>query len=75
MITKNNISTFLVGPCETDMNRSIAEYSFSSSVRETFQAQKERGELLSCHESIAKLMKILLDDTYDNAAVIDFYDY
>ena len=58
----------------TDMGQYIAENSFSSSVRETIVKMRESGEALSCQQSISKLMKILMEDTYDNAAVIDYYD-
>ena len=59
----------------TDMGQYIAENSFSSTVREMTVKSRESGEFLSCQQSISKLMKILTEDTYDNAAVIDFYDY
>lgn len=32
------------------------------------------GQLLSCEESGAKLMKLLLDDEYRSGAHVDFYD-
>ena len=58
----------------TDMHRSILNTSFSEEVRKMFQRQVDRGEVLTCQQSIAKLMKILQDNAYDNAAVIDYYD-
>ena len=58
----------------TAMHQSVAETSFSEEVRETFQGQRERGEVLTCQQSIAKLVKLLVDNSHDNAAVIDYYD-
>ena len=56
------------------MFQSIADSSYSESVRETFRGQSERGEVLTCQQSISRLMEILRDDSYRNAAVIDYYD-
>ena len=58
----------------TDMFQSIAEKSHSQSVRDMFQGQIDRGEYLTCHQSIARLMDLLRDNTFENAAVIDYYD-
>jgi sepiapterin reductase len=66
--------TYTPGPCMTAMHQSIAETSFCEEVRETFRGQRERGEVLTCRQSIAKLVKLLVDNSHDNAAVIDYYD-
>lgn len=58
----------------TDMFQSIVDTSHSASVREAFQGQIDRGEVLTCQQSINRLMKLLQDNKYDNAAVIDYYD-
>ena len=58
----------------TDMFQSIPETSFSAKVQEIFRGQRERGEVLSCCESINKLMELLRKDDFDNAAIIDYYD-
>ena len=63
-----------VGPCMTDMFQSIIDTSHSTSVREVFQGQVDRGEVLSCQQSISRLVKLLKDNSYENAAVIDYYD-
>ena len=63
------------GPCLTEMFGSIAATSFSARIRGVFQGQMDSGEVLSCQESISKLVKILRENTYDNGVVIDYYEY
>ena len=58
----------------TDMFKSIADSSHSQSTRDMFQAQIERNEVLTCQESISKLMELLRENRFENAAVIDYYD-
>ena len=48
--------------------------SYSESVRDMHSGLREKGEALTCKQSITRLMKILADNNYDNAAVIDYYD-
>ena len=59
----------------TDMTQCVAENCFLSTTREDTVKSIESGEFLSCQQSISKLMKILKEDTYDNAAIIDYSDY
>jgi sepiapterin reductase len=66
--------TYTPGPCMTDMFKSIADSSHSQSTRDMFQAQIERNEVLTCQESISKLMELLRENRFENAAVIDYYD-
>ena len=58
----------------TEMFKSIAESSHSQSVREMFQGQIDKKEYLTCQESISKLMRLLRENGFENAAVIDYYD-
>lgn len=58
----------------TDMFQGVSNKSFSKTVRDTFQGQIERGEALSCQQSIAKLVELLRKNEYENAAVTDYYD-
>ena len=48
--------------------------SYSESVRDMHSGLREKGEALTCKQSITRLMKILADNNYHNAAVIDYYD-
>ena len=59
----------------TDMFQSVPEHCHSQSVRDMFQGLIDRGEYLTCHQSIARLMDLLGDSTFENAAVIDYYDF
>lgn len=56
------------------MIQTVTETSFAASVRDDFRSREERGGNLTCQESVAKLMKILQENTYTNGAIIDFYD-
>lgn len=43
-------------------------------LRRGFSEMFSQGQLLSCEASSAKLMKLLLDDSYTSGAHVDFYD-
>uniref|UniRef100_A0A4W6DH82 Sepiapterin reductase n=1 Tax=Lates calcarifer TaxID=8187 RepID=A0A4W6DH82_LATCA len=43
-------------------------------IRKSFSDMFAQGQLLTCEESCAKLMKVLLDDNYTSGAHIDIYD-
>ena len=62
------------GPCMTDMFKSVADTSHSQSVRDMFQGQIDKKEYLTCQQSISKLMELLRENRFENAAVIDYYD-
>ena len=70
----NRIFILLTGPCLTDMFRSVADSAHSQSVREAFQGQLERGDALTCQQSISRLMDLLRENQFENAAVVDYYD-
>lgn len=44
------------------------------SVRKAFCDMSTQGQVLTCEQSCSKLMKLLLEDTYQSGAHIDFYD-
>ena len=56
------------------MLQSACDEPFSKVVREKFQGTRERGEVLTCQQSIAKLVALLRNNSYENAAVIDYCD-
>ena len=58
----------------TDMYRSVPATSHSQLVRGMFQSQIEKGEFLSCQQSISRLVEILRENNFENATVVDFYD-
>lgn len=62
------------GPCETDMQTGIREQSFSESVREQFKSLAADKNLLTCRESISKMMKVLREDKFENGGVVDYFD-
>lgn len=43
-------------------------------IREQFLQMKQRGQLLDCDVSSQKLLTLLLEDTFESGAHIDFYD-
>ena len=44
------------------------------SIKKSFVDMFTHGQVLTCEESCAKLMKLLLEDTYTSGAHIDIYD-
>lgn len=43
-------------------------------IKQSFSDMFAQGQLLTCEESSAKLMKLLLEDKYTSGAHIDIYD-
>lgn len=48
--------------------------SADPSLRKTVSDMFAQGKVLTCEESCAKLMKLLLEDKYTSGAHIDVYD-
>jgi len=44
------------------------------SMKKSFSDMFAQGQLLTCEASCAKLMKVLLEDSYTSGAHIDVYD-
>ena len=68
------ILNYSPGPCDTKMHKTISEESFSESVVEQFKANYTDKVVLSCQESISKLVGILEEDKFENGTVIDYFD-
>lgn len=62
------------GPLDTDMQLEARRFSGDVKLRQSFCSMFSEGQLLSCEESGAKLMKLLLDDEYPSGAHVDFYE-
>ena len=62
------------GPCETGIQREIREQCFSESVREQFKGYATDKKILSCQESISKLVVVLKEDKFENGGVVDYFD-
>lgn len=62
------------GPLDTDMQLQARRFSGDLTLRRSFSSMCSDGQLLSCQESGAKLMKLLLDDDYPSGAHLDFYE-
>lgn len=43
-------------------------------IRSALTAMHSEGRLLTCEESVGKLIKVLLKDDYESGAHLDFYD-
>nr|XP_046231837.1 sepiapterin reductase a [Scatophagus argus] len=62
------------GPLDTDMQMAARSVTADPSLRKSFSDMFAQGRLLTCEASCAKLMKLLLEDTYTSGAHIDVYD-
>ncbi|XP_016109425.1 sepiapterin reductase-like [Sinocyclocheilus grahami] len=62
------------GPLDTDMQLQARLSSGDLQLRRSFSLMFSEGQLLSCEESGAKLMKLLLDNDYQSGAHLDFYE-
>ncbi|KAM9338780.1 sepiapterin reductase a [Symphorus nematophorus] len=62
------------GPMDTDMLLVARSSSGDPSLRKAFADMFSQGQVLTCEASCAKMMKLLLEDTYTSGAHIDVYD-
>ncbi len=69
------ILSYSPGAVDTDMMRSIVSTSFSEQTAGLFRQRYEDKKILSTLESIAKFVRILREDKFENGANIDFHAY
>ncbi|KAM9734530.1 sepiapterin reductase a [Menidia menidia] len=62
------------GPLDTAMQVEARSNTADPNIKKSFSDMFAKGQLLTCEESCAKLMKLLLEDTYTSGAHIDIYD-
>lgn len=62
------------GPLDTAMQVEARSRSADPGIRKLFGDQFAEGKLMSCEASCAKLMKLLLEDSYTSGAHVDVYD-
>uniref|UniRef100_A0A671KGL0 Sepiapterin reductase n=1 Tax=Sinocyclocheilus anshuiensis TaxID=1608454 RepID=A0A671KGL0_9TELE len=68
------VLSYAPGPLDTDMQLQARRSSRDLQLRRSFSSMFSEGQLLSCEESGAKLMKLLLDNDYQSGAHLDFYE-
>ncbi|XP_067249516.1 sepiapterin reductase b [Chanodichthys erythropterus] len=68
------VLSYAPGPLDTDMQLQARRFSGDLTLRRSFCSMCSEGQLLSCRESGAKLMKLLLDDDFPSGAHLDFYE-
>ncbi|KAM4528385.1 sepiapterin reductase a [Odontesthes bonariensis] len=62
------------GPLDTAMQVEARSKTADPSIKRSFSDMFAQGQLLTCEASCAKLMKVLLEDSYTSGAHIDVYD-
>ncbi|XP_067270681.1 sepiapterin reductase b [Pseudorasbora parva] len=68
------VLSYAPGPLDTDMQLQARRSSADLALRRSFSCMFSERQLLSCQESGAKLMKLLLDNDYPSGAHLDFYE-
>ncbi|KAG9338299.1 hypothetical protein JZ751_025970 [Albula glossodonta] len=68
------VLNYAPGPLDTEMQEEARANTGDPVVRTSFCNMQRQGQLLTCEESGAKLMKLLLDDDFLSGAHLDFYD-
>ncbi|KAJ8338700.1 hypothetical protein SKAU_G00354860 [Synaphobranchus kaupii] len=64
------VLNYAPGPLDTDMHMQARTLSGDMALR----ASLREGQLLTCEESAAKLVKLLLNDNFTSGVHLDFYD-
>ncbi|XP_041666143.1 sepiapterin reductase-like [Cheilinus undulatus] len=62
------------GPLDTGMQEAARTTTGDEVLRKAFSDMFSEGKLLTCEESCAKMMKLLLEDKYTSGEQIDVYD-
>nr|XP_056711715.1 sepiapterin reductase [Euleptes europaea] len=68
------VLNYAPGPLDTDMQELARTKSGDQEVREQFVLMKQNGQLLDCDLSSQKLLTLLLENTFESGAHVDFYD-
>uniref|UniRef100_A0A671PME8 Sepiapterin reductase n=1 Tax=Sinocyclocheilus anshuiensis TaxID=1608454 RepID=A0A671PME8_9TELE len=68
------VLSYAPGPLDTDMQLQARRSSGDLQLRRSFSSMFSEGQLLSCEESGAKLMKLLLDNDFQSGSHLDFYE-
>ncbi|XP_033761323.1 uncharacterized protein LOC117343119 isoform X2 [Pecten maximus] len=67
------ILTYAPGAVDTDMMRDMEANVSSASLRKALNGLREDGKLLTPEESVADLIQVLEDNTFDNAEYVNNY--
>lgn len=68
------VLSYAPGPLDTDMQLQARSSSADGSVRSACSGLHAQGRLLTCEESVTKLMKVLLEGNFTSGDHMDFYD-
>ncbi|XP_070844913.1 sepiapterin reductase-like [Chaetodon trifascialis] len=68
------VLSYSPGPLDTAMHTEARSRTADPNLRKSFSDMFAQGQLLTCETSCAKLMKLLLEDTYTSGAHIDVFD-
>ncbi|KAK5900365.1 hypothetical protein CgunFtcFv8_025328 [Champsocephalus gunnari] len=68
------VLSYSPGPLDTDMQLVARSSTADPDLKRTFSDMFSAGQLLTCEASCAKLMKLLLEDSFTSGAHIDVFD-
>ncbi|XP_062992126.1 sepiapterin reductase [Elgaria multicarinata webbii] len=68
------VLSYAPGPLDTDMQEVARTRSGDPEMRQKFLHMKQCGQLLDCDVSSQKLLNLLLANTFESGAHVDFYD-
>ncbi|XP_026153368.1 sepiapterin reductase a [Mastacembelus armatus] len=68
------VLSYSPGPLDTDMQMEARSKTADPTIKKSLSNMFTQGQLLTCEESCAKLMKLLLENNFISGAHIDVYD-
>ncbi|KAL3041201.1 hypothetical protein OYC64_019414 [Pagothenia borchgrevinki] len=68
------VLSYSPGPLDTEMQLVARSSTADPDLKKTFSDMFSAGQLLTCEASCAKLMKLLLEDSFTSGAHIDVFD-
>ncbi|MBN3298299.1 SPRE reductase, partial [Amia calva] len=68
------VLNYAPGPLDTDMQAEARCLTGDPELRQSYSSMHSQGKLLSCTQSSLKLTGVLLQDSYQSGAHLDYYD-
>ncbi|XP_053321914.1 sepiapterin reductase [Spea bombifrons] len=68
------VLNYAPGPLDNEMQRQVRTETADPDIRRLFGEMKEKGQLVECGVSARKMIDLLVADSYQSGAHVDFFD-
>lgn len=71
---KLTVLNYSPGPVATDMFNEILNHTCDKDIKKTFSDMQDRKTVLTCHQTIMKLIEVVKNGTYKSGDHVDYFD-